>query len=418
MRKYRFILKVTPIEEALKRIFPKIKIKPPITYMSIVDSVGCVSAETIISYSDYPPYDRSAVDGYAVRAEDVSSASVSNPIILKVIGFMHTNDLPNKYYIKENECVEVTTGAPIPLGANAVIMAEYTKRISMDEVEVYSSVPPLGNVSLKGEDVKKNDIIIRKGEIIKPHHVGLLATLNIPKIRVYGRFKAAIFGIGDELTPLGEPLEPGKIISSTKYLVEAYLKEKKIKVAYNKVLPDNLETIKNEILKAAKEVDLVFTTGGTSVGVKDFTIEAVKQLKPEELIHGLAIKPGKPTGVAVLKGKPIFMLSGYPVAALTGLLAIFEPIYYMLYETRPPLKPLVKGKLTRRIYVEPGIRGYVRVRVFRKNEDVFVEPLMLTGSGILSTMIKSNGLLVVPEEIEGFDEGDRVEVEITASLMG
>jgi len=417
MGKYKELGKLTPISKVLDELRRNVKIRPKIVEKLTVDSVSFISAETIYSPFDFPPYDRSAVDGYAVRAEDTYGASTLNPIVLKVKGFMHTSDSPEKYSIDEGECVEVTTGAPVPKGANAVVMVEYTKKISKELVEIYHPVPPLGNVSVRGEDVRKGDIIVKIGEVIRPWHIGLLATLNISKIKVYDKLRAAIFGIGDELVPLGGKIKPGKIVSSTLYLVEAFLKEKNVSVLIKDILPDDVNAICEEIHEALKKVDMVFTSGGTSVGVKDYTIEAIKKLKPELMIHGLAIKPGRPAGIAVIKGKPVFALSGYPVAALAVLSAVYEPFHYFLHNSAPPLKPKVKGILIRRIYVEPGIRGYVRVKVFKKENKVFVEPLAVTGSGILSTMVKGNSVLIVPENVEGFDEGDVVEVELISQLF-
>ena len=417
MGKYGRLGKLTSVSEVLEKLRKMCKIKPRIVEKEITETIGYISAETVKAPYNFPPYNRSAVDGYAVRAEDTYGASTLNPIVLKVKGFMHTSDKPEKYFVGKGECVEVTTGTPLPRGANAVVMVEYTRRISEDTVEIYAPVAPLQNVSIIGEDVKKGEIVVRKGEVIRPWHVGLLATLNISKIRVYDSLKAAVFGVGDELVPLGSKVGPGKIVSSTLYLVESFLKEMNVNVIIKGILPDNINVIAENVRKALKEADMVFTTGGTSIGVKDYTVKAVRKLNPELLIHGLAIKPGRPAGIAVVDGKPIFTLSGYPVAALTVLLAVYERFHYALHGSKPPPKPKVKAILTRRIYVEPGIRGYVRVRVFRRNNEFYAEPLAVTGSGILSTMIKGNGILIVPENVEGYDEGDIIEVELVSPIV-
>jgi len=414
---YRFLEKLTPVEKALSLILPKLGIKVASEVCPILSALCRVSAETIRSPMDIPPYNRSAVDGFAVRAEDTFSASQSNPVVLSVKGYMGVCDSPNKYSLGRFECVEVATGAPIPQGANAVVMAEYTKRITNSRVEVYTSVAPLANISLKGEDLKRGDIIIRRGEIVRPWHIGLLAAANIDSIRVYRRLNAIVVGIGDELVPLGGRVEQGKIVASTTYMVASYLIERGINVTSIEILPDNYELIRKRIAEFLEKADMVVTTGGTSVGLKDYTIKAVESLQPEILVHGLAIKPGRPTGLAVKNGKLVIMLSGYPVAALTGLIALFDKIYCHIYGTKPQPKPKVKGKLTRRVYIEPGVRGFVRVKVYVENGEVKVEPLMLTGSGILSTLIRGNGILVVPEDLEGYDEGDIVEVELLSPIV-
>ena len=414
---YKFLRTLTNPDDAVFKVSSAINVILETVERDTLSSLGYVSAEDVVSTKDFPPYNRSAVDGFAVKAEDTSGSSITNPVVLKIKGFMHTSDSPEKYMIEHGECVEVTTGAPLPIGADAVVMAEHTRKVSEGEVEILKPVAIWDNVSLKGEDVKKGQVIVRRGEIIRPWHIGLLATLNIAKIRVYRKPVASVLGVGDELVPLGSEVKPGRIVSSTMYLVKAFLEELGVNVPYIEIVPDNPQVIRDKVAFYLSRADFIFTTGGTSVGLKDFTVEAVKSLDPEVFIHGVAIKPGKPIAVAVIKGKPVFMLSGYPVATYTELLAIFEPIYYRLYGSRSPPKPKVKGKLIRRVYVEPGVRGYVRVKVFRRNGEVLVEPLITTGSGILSTLIVGNGILIVPEELEGYDEGETVEVILTNPII-
>ena len=252
MGRYGRLEKLTPVSEVLEKLRKTCKIKSRIVEKEITETISYISAETVKAPYNFPPYNRSAVDGYAVRAEDTYGASTPNPIVLKVKGFMHTSDKPEKYFVGKGECVEVTTGTPLPRGANAVVMVEYTRRISEDTVEIYAPVAPLQNVSIIGEDVKKGEIVVRKGEVVRPWHVGLLATLNISKIRVYDSLKAAVFGVGDELVPLGSQVGPGKIVSSTLYLVESFLKEMNINVIIKGILPDNIDVIAENVRKALK----------------------------------------------------------------------------------------------------------------------------------------------------------------------
>jgi len=401
------------VDEVLKLVLPLIKQIEDVEVVGVAESLGRVLAEDVESPVDIPPFDRAAVDGYAVRAEDTYGASPSNPIILKLIG----SSTPSKPFIgevKRGEAVEISTGAPLPRGANAVVPYEESKGVG-SEVEVYRSLPSYVNVSRRGEDLRVGDVICRQGVRVRPWDVGLMASAGIKEVRVYRRPIVAIISTGEEVVEL-EEYKPSKgsyaVVNSTKYVLEGLVKELGGIPKYLGVVGDDVDDIGRVVAKGLEVGDMVLTTGGSSVGRTDYTVKALEGLKPELLIHGLAIRPGKPTCIAVVRGKPVIALSGFPVAALVGFEALAKPILLHMMHTEEEPRPVVKARLTRRLPGQPGVRVFARVRVFRVGGEYYAEPLAVTGSGVLSTLARGNGILIIPEDVEGFDEGDLVDVLI------
>ncbi len=371
--------------------------------VSLLEAVGRVLAEDIYSEVDVPPFDRATMDGYAVRAEDTFGASFNNPVRLRYLPYSEGGE------IKEGEAMEIATGAPMPRGSDAVVMYEHANRVG-DFVEVFKPVPKLRNVSIRGEDVAKGSLVMKRGRIISPWDVGVLASLGIKEVPVVSRPRVYLISTGEELVELEEWPAEGKIINSSKFVLISLLKEAGAIPMYGGIVKDDVGEIREAVKKGLKEADLVITTGGLALGTRDRTVEAIRSLNPEILIRGMAIRPGRPTSLAVVEGKPVAMLSGFPVASAVGFEAVVRPLLEFMMGSEPRPVPKVKGRLTRRVTTPINVRSYVRVRVLRKGRELVVEPLAVTGSGILSTLTKGNGLLIIPETREGYDEGDEVEV--------
>lgn len=379
--------------------------------VSLRMALGRVLAEDVKAPTDSPPYDRSAVDGYAVVAEDTFGASPSNPVELRLLGSAYPGAEPGELPgIGREEALEVMTGAPLPRGANAVVMVEDASKRG-DVVEVMRPVHPYQNVSRRGEDFRAGELVVARGARLRPWHIGALASLNIARVRVVRRPRVAVLSTGDELVEVGSEPGPGKVVNSSKPMLSALLKEAGAEAVDLGVVGDDADLICERIVEGVRGADAAIVTGGTSVGVRDLVPEALERVG-EVVVHGLMLRPGKPTGFGIVGGKPVFMLSGFPVAALVGFEVLVKPALELMMGCRFEPRPRVRGRLMRRVATPPGTRSYVRVRVVRDREGVCVEPLMLTGSGILSTLTKANGILIIPEELEGFDEGEEVEVEL------
>ncbi|MEM4971463.1 MAG: molybdopterin molybdotransferase MoeA, partial [Sulfolobales archaeon] len=350
------------IDDAVRGAIKRITHKPRVVISNISEALGRYLAEDIVSPVDVPPFDRAVVDGYAVRSRDTFGASPNSPVILRVKGVIKVGSKADQD-LGEGEAYEIQTGAPLPRGADAVVMYEHTRRIDKDAVEIYRPVPPMGNVSRRGEDVRAGEKILARGVRLAPWDLGVIASIGIPRIHVY-RPLIALICTGSELVEVDnariEDLAGrGLVINSTRFAIEGLARQLGFDVEYMGIVPDDSEEIYRAISKALELGDAVVTIGGVSVGSSDNTVEAVKRFEPEYLVHGIAIRPGRPTSIAVVRGKPVIMLSGFPVAAITGFEALAKPVLLHMVGGKEEPRPVIRGILTRRISTPVNTRSYV-----------------------------------------------------------
>ncbi|MEM1672393.1 MAG: molybdopterin molybdotransferase MoeA [Archaeoglobaceae archaeon] len=397
------------VELALEKIFKNLRVIG-IEEVDIYNCAGRVLAEDVFASFDLPQFDRSAMDGYAVLAEDTFGASEANPILLKLIGEVRVGEAPT-LEVKSGSAVRVFTGSAIPKGANAVVMLEFTK-LSGDYVEVFRSVPPFKNVSRAGEDVKKGELVLKKGELLQPQDAGILASLGFKRVKVYKKPRVAVISTGNELVELGEKLEEAKIYNSNNPMICNAIKELGFEVVSLGIARDEAKQIENKLFEALK-FDMAIFTGGTSVGAHDLVPEVVAK-HGEILFHGVAMKPGMPTAFGIVSGKPIFMLPGSPSACLLAFETFVVPALYRMMNVRVLERKgaIKKGILQSRVPSEIGVRSYVRVRW----DSGKVYPVRISGSSILSSLVKANALLLVPENLEGYEAGEEVEVRLIRDL--
>ncbi|HIP57273.1 MAG TPA: molybdopterin molybdenumtransferase MoeA [Ignisphaera aggregans] len=404
------------LNDAIERVSKVINIQLNIERVSLLNAIGRVAAKDVTSPCDIPPYDRSVVDGYAVRAEDTYGASPSNPLPLRIVGEANF-DTAFRYSIGPGEAVRIHTGVPLPKGANAVIMLEDVVE-DKSTIYVMKSVGVYANVSRRGEDMPKGFTILKRGQTIEPWHVAALAAVGLDEVEVFERLRLCLLTVGDEIVEPSKNLDPvevlskGKVFSSTHYLLLCEAKRLGfLEPVHIGIVGDSPHQISNHIRQAIEECHSVITTGGTGPGQRDVVVKAVKEVGSEVVVRGIAMRPGRTTSVAVLKGKPIFMLSGFPVAAyiafrffvipsLTKALGITESRNY------------VYAKLTRRVVNRAGYTTFVRVKLFNCGTEVCAEPLASTGSGLISTLLESNGILKLPDDIEGYEAGELVPIEL------
>ncbi len=362
-----------------------------------------VTAEDIQAKNDLPSFDRSAVDGYAVKAHDTFGASQFNPKTLK---------LTEHEGVHEDQAKQIWTGTPLPKGANAVVMLEHTKR-TRDKIEVGITVTPGGNVSKKGEDVQKGEVAIKKGTRLKPHHLGLLVALGETQVNVIKKPKVAILSTGNELVELGNKPKPNQIVETNRLILSSMCQELGAEPLDLGITKDDLKEISIKIQEGLERADVVITTGGTSVGYPDLVPLAVKQIgAPGVVVHGVAMRPGMPTALAILQGKPVFILSGNPVAAIIGFEVFARPLLFKLLGVERERRPTLEAILTRRVASALGRRVFLRVHVFERNGRFFAEPVRIKGAGVLSTMTKANGYVKISENREGLEEGESVIVNL------
>ena len=366
-----------------------------------------VTAEDVVADYNLPSSDRSAVDGYAVRARDTFGASQSNSKILK---------LTRNGRIGKNETVQIWTGNMLPRGADAVVMLEYTKLLQ-DKIEVSTSVTPGENVSKTGEDVKKGEVAIKAGTRLKPHHIGLLAALRLTHVKVVEKPRVAILSTGNELVEVGHKVKSNQVVDVNRLILSSMCLEIGAEPLDLGMAKDDAEEIKAKIREGIERADAIITTGGTSVGYADLVPKAVNQIgTPGVVVHGIAMRPGMPTALAVLHEKPIFILSGNPVAAMIGFEVFARPLLLKLLGVGNEPRPIVRAKLTRRVPSAFGRQVFLRVCVFEREGEFFAEPVRIKGSGILTTMTEANGYVIIPKDREGLNENENVLVYLFDKL--
>jgi len=401
--------RLTNVDEALSTFFKALKPKRlGFESVSVEEALGHVAAEDIVAPDDLPPVDRSAVDGYAVRSEDTSEASQFKPKKLRLI---------HRGAVGRGQAMRIWTGNPLPRSATAVIMLEHARQLKEGSIEVITAVTPGENVSRKGEDIKKGEVAVQSGTRLQPHHLGFVVALGITNINVVRKPKVALLSTGNELVEFGRKPKTDQVVNSNRFVIAGLCRESGAEPLYLGIAKDNEDEIGKRIIDGLEKADVVITTGGTSVGAADLVPIVVSKLSgPGVMVHGVAMRPGMPTALGILKGKPIFILSGNPVAAIIGFEAFARPTIQKLLGVEDEPRPVMRAKLTKRVAGALGRRVYLRVKAFEKAGDFLAEPVRTRGSGLYSTMTKANGFVIIPEDREGLDEGETVTVHLFGPL--
>ena len=405
MTRLKGFQKLTATDDALQTWLKVLQIKrrKEVT-VSLHKALNRVLAEDIIAKEDLPRFDRSAVDGYALKSEDTSGASQFKPALFQLTDF----DM-----VSHRQAKQVWTGNAIPKGADAVVMLENTQKHD-EKIEVWVQLVPSENVSKKGEDIKKGENAVKAGTRLKPYHLGLLAALGNSEVKVAEKPKIAILATGNELAEIGSKPAETQIFESNKIMLSAMCRELDAEPVDLGIAKDDIEEITEKLKAGLHSSDAVITTGGTSVGELDLVPEAVNKTgKPGVIIHGVAMRPAMPTALAALEEKPVMILSGNPVAAIIGFEVFARPlICKMLGMKKEEPRPTVKAVMTRKVATALGRKTFVRVRVLQKNGEFHAEPVSARGSGAISTMTRGNGFVIVPENREGVTEGELVTVHL------
>ncbi|MGC9009646.1 MAG: molybdopterin biosynthesis protein [Sulfolobales archaeon] len=379
---------------------------PRIREIDIADSLGKILAEDVYSRKDYPPFDRSIVDGYAVRSVDIAGANELEPIALSVIGKIEVGELPT-IELKEKSAVEISTGAIIPRGADSVVMSEYTKRVG-DKVYILRGTYPGENISQTGSDISIGDLVIRRGTVITPRELAVLIASGIKRVKIYEPLKISVFSTGTELAYPGEELAPGKIYDINGLTIVALLKELGLEASYNGILRDDYKLIYDSISSALEKNDVVITSGGTSAGYRDLVYRVFRDLGGEILFHGLRTKPGKPTVVAKVNNKLLIGLPGFPFSAVMILLRVVKPAILRIYGL-DERRDIIKARIPYRIEAGKGLREFIPVALVEREDHVIAYPLML-GSGSVMNLVLSEGFIEVPENREYIEENETIDV--------
>jgi molybdopterin molybdotransferase len=400
--------KLTRVDEALQMWLNILKVKScGETTVPLDKALNRVLATDLIATGDLPSFDKSAVDGYALKAEDSVGATQFKPVTLQL----------TEAEVAAKQARKIWTGNPIPKGADAAVMLENTKKTD-GKLEVWTQLARGGNVSKQGEDVKKGETIIKAGTRLKPHHIAMLSALGNTETKVTQKPQIAIIATGNELVEAGTTPAQNQIYESNGIMLSAMCQELGAEPAYLGIAIDDISEITQKLKKALQTCDVVITSGGTSVGGLDLVPDAVKSLgKPGVIVHGMALRPAMPTALAALNGKPVMILSGNPVAAIIGFEVFARPlICKMLGMKNPEPRPAINAFMTRKVATALGRKTFVRVKVTQKNNEFFAKPVSARGSGSISTMTRGNGFVIVPEDREGVTKNEKVIVHLFGTV--
>jgi len=375
-----------------------------------------ITSHPIKAPEDLPPYPRSTMDGYAVRASDTFGASQNNPAYMEITGEVKMGDMP-LIRPAPGTCFKISTGGLIPPETDSVVRLEDTVNIAEDMIEIIRGVAPGINVIGTGEDMRKGEIQIHLGHRLRPQDLGLLAGLGIKNISVKQMLRVGIISTGDEIVPFDEEPAPGKIRDMNSVVLAGFIRKAGAIPKYYGIVPDKESDFHAAAKTAMEENEIILFSGSSSVGIRDMGVKIIESLgEPGVIVHGVAIKPGKPVIIALCNGKPVFGLPGHPVSATVCFEMIVLPAIKLMegsFHSFLPDKKMIKGILMRNIPSAGGRKDFVRVKVRRKkdNKTFQIDPV-LGKSGAISTMVKAHGYLVINESIQGLSKGDEVEVEL------
>ena len=382
--------------------------------VSIEYALDRITATDIIATEDLPNHPRSTMDGYAVIAADTFGASESMPCYLNIQGEVLMGQKPEGILTRGN-CFHIATGGLLPQGADSVVMFEHTVPVDNQLIEIVKGVGQGANVIGKGDDIKNGGLALPAGHLLRPQDLGLLAGLGIHEIEVRRKLRVGILSTGDEIVPFTGPCPPGKIRNINSIALGAQVRRLGAAVTDYGIVIDKQESFFPAIEKAVTESDLVLFSGGSSVGTRDLGEKAIDSLgTPGILVHGVALKPGKPVLIGLHEKTPIFGLPGHPVSAMVCF-DLFVSLAIQLLNgtlsTTPFNEPYVEAQLARNIASAPGRRDIVRVQLVLEQGLLKAYPV-LGKSGSISTLSRSQGYIVIEETLQGVSEESIVKVHL------
>ena len=405
---------VISIEEAIKKFYEYYKPEPKIEVVDLLNSAGRVAAEDVYASIDVPPFDRATMDGFAVRAENTFDADEDNPVRLKLVGKIEAGESAS-FEVADGCTTEIATGAVMPKGANAVVMVEYTRQVG-EYVELYRPVSPGENVMAAGSDIMAGELILREGHRITHREVGVLAACGIREVKVYKKPRVAVISTGNELVEIGKELEMGKIYDTNSYAICAAIKENGGDPIFLGIARDNALDVRKLIEKGLEIADVVVTSGGTSAGAGDIVYRVLNEWEPGVIVHGIAVKPGKPTIIAICNKKPVFGLPGYPTSALTIFEIFVAPLIRELAGIKDKKEERMRARLAVKTFSAQGRREYLPVNVVRGAQGYSAYPVSGSYSGAITALAFTDGFIEIPENTVLLEEGEEVDVRLFSEL--
>jgi molybdenum cofactor synthesis domain-containing protein len=399
----RPIRETLPLDEALALVHESAS---PITRMervSLREATGRVIAAAAVAAVDVPPFDRAAMDGYAVVAEDTFGAGRYDPKVLRCIEKVYTGEVPTRR-LEHGQCTEIATGAPMPDGADAVVMVEESEKAG-DDVRIFTPVYPRQHVGRRAADIAAGQALLGVGELLNASRLGALAAIGAFDVEVFAKPTVAILSTGNEIIEPGSPLRAGQIYDINHFTITSVVQSHGgVAIAYPPA-PDNLPDLVAAIRKAA-EADIVVFSGGSSVGERDLILDAVQQIG-EVIFHGIAVKPGKPTVFGRVGTTPVFGMPGYPTSCLSNAYMLLLPMLRRMARL-PEFRPqVVQAPLGRRVVSTTGRHQFYTVRI----ENGIAVPAF-KASGDITSMSLADGYIEIPAQTDIVEAGELVDVKL------
>ncbi len=392
-----------PLEEARQLIAGACRPIERTERVALVDANGRVCAADVQSTRDVPPFSRAGMDGFAVIADDTFGASRYEPKTLRVIEKVYTGQVPTRH-LEPGTAVEIATGAPMPAGADAVVMVEETEKAGED-VRILTPVYPRQNVGRQGADIVVGQTVIRRGDVLNPSRVGALAALGVGDVEVYVKPVVAILSTGNEIVDPGRELLPGQIYDINKFTLSTIIQEHGGVATPFATAQDTIDALEQAI-DACMACDVLVFSGGSSVGERDLILDVIGR-KGEILFHGIAVKPGKPTVFGAIQGKPMFGMPGYPTSCLSNAYLLLVPALREIARLGPRFTPTVSLPLGQRIVSTTGRHQFYTVKIV----DGQAMPAF-KASGDITSMSQADGYIEIPAQTDIVEKGEVVDVRL------
>ena len=402
--KMRPIRDTLPLDEARALIDGAVRPLTRTEHIALSSANGRVVARDVASTLDVPPFARAGMDGYAVRAEDTFGAGRQDPKTLRCVEQVFTGQVPSRT-VREGECTEIATGAPLPDGADAVVMVEETEKDPSGEVRIFTPVYPRQNVGRQGADIQAGQVVLRAGDVLNASRIGALAALGATGVEVYAKPRVAILSTGNEIIDPGQPLAPGHIYDINRFTLAAIVEEHGGVPEPHRTAADTIDDLSRAIDECL-DADVLVFSGGSSVGERDLILDVLGR-KGEILFHGIAVKPGKPTAFGVVGDRIVFGMPGYPTSCLSNAYMLLVPVLRRMAHLPVHAVRTISAPLGQRIVSTTGRHQFYTVRLV----DGIAQPAF-KASGDITSMSLADGYIEIPAQTDIVEKGEIVEVKL------
>ncbi len=399
--------KLTSVETALEKFLSSINFKPKIEIVHLQNASSRVLAKDVVSKIEIPSFNKASMDGFAIKSSDTKKAAKNNLVCLKIVGKIFAGERKEKL-IKSGECIAISTGSSLPNGADAVIMIEDVLK-NNSKIEITKNVKKQSNIALHGEEVKKNQLILKKGTWLTPQDIGLIASIGLNRIPVFKKPLIGVLATGNELTKPGTVLKKGKVFESNRIVISELVKEMGGQIQDLGICKDEEKAIEKKVKKGLQN-DVLVITGGSSVGERDFVPRILNNLgKPGIIVKGIAMKPGSPTTLAKIGKTPIIVCPGFPLSSFFAFFVFGNLLLKKMLNTKGPPISEIEAKMETSIKTNQKVTNFVRVKIRKAKDGYSAKPISTADSRLLITLTGSDGIIIA-KNLKGLKKGKLVKV--------